>query len=232
MVVDAAHHRGTAVNALTLSTIALVLVTAPAVPRPSPRRPTPADGVRPTPRPAGERPHHVVPLGPLLTRFRCAPARRRRRRAVAEAMPDVIEMLVLVVHAGASPAHAVTQVRPLLDHGIRPAFDAVVHRLQRGQRLADAVAALPEHLGHHATGLADAIAAADRYGLALGPVLDALADDARADRRRVGEAHARSLSVKLSFPLVVCTLPAFVLIAIVPAVLGSLASLPDPPSRP
>lgn len=219
-------------NVLTLSTIALVLVVALAVPRPSPRCPVPADAGPGSTRVPIERRHHIESLRHLLAPLGRTRARRRRRRSIAEAMPDVIEMLVLVVHAGASPAHAVTQVRPLLDQEVGPAFDAVVHRLQRGQRLADAVAALPEHLGHHATGLADAIAAADRYGLALGPVLDALADDARADRRRIGEAHARSLSVKLSFPLVVCTLPAFVLIAIVPAVLGSLASLPDPPSRP
>jgi tight adherence protein C len=33
--------------------------------------------------------------------------------------------------------------------------------------------------------------------------------------------------VKLSFPLVVCTLPSFVLLAIVPAVLGAIAALRD-----
>jgi tight adherence protein C len=100
-----------------------------------------------------------------------------------------------------------------------------VHQLARGRRLADALAALPGVLGPGAQPVAEAIGAADRYGLPLGPVLERLADDARATRRRLAEAHARTLPVRLSFPLVTCTLPSFVLLAIVPAVLGTLSSL-------
>jgi tight adherence protein C len=73
--------------------------------------------------------------------------------------------------------------------------------------------------------VAHAIAAADRDGLPLAPLLDRLAGDARAARRRHGEAEARRLPVRLTFPLVVCTLPSFVLLAIAPAVLGALSTL-------
>ena len=62
-------------------------------------------------------------------------------------------------------------------------------------------------------------------GLALAPVLDRLAHDARAARRRQGESAARKLPVRLSFPLVACTLPAFVLLALAPALLGALSTL-------
>ena len=40
-----------------------------------------------------------------------------------------------------------------------------------------------------------------------------------------GRGGARRLPVRLSFPLVVCTLPSFVLLAIAPAVLGALSTL-------
>ena len=73
--------------------------------------------------------------------------------------------------------------------------------------------------------MAAAVASADRDGLPLGPVLDRLAAEARAARRRLGEAEARRLPVRLTFPLVACTLPSFVLIAIAPAVLGALSTL-------
>ena len=69
------------------------------------------------------------------------------------------------------------------------------------------------------------MATADREGLPLAPVLDRLAADARSSRRRLGEAAARRLPVRLSFPLVACTLPAFVLLAIAPAVIGALSTL-------
>lgn len=165
----------------------------------------------------------VVTIGARpLRRRRSA---KRRKRQIDAAIPDAIELLVLIIQAGLTPGQAVAAVRQVVPEPLRAGFDAIAHRLQRGQRLADALVALPELLGPTAAPLADAIASADRYGLPLAPILDRLADDARADRRRLADAHARTLSVRLSFPLVVCTLPAFVLLAIMPAVLGALSSL-------
>lgn len=143
--------------------------------------------------------------------------------------PETIELVVLAIHAGAAPLAAIESTGARLDgHGdprIGVAFGEVVHRVHRGSGLADALRALPELLGPDAAELADSIATADRYGLPLGPVLDRLASEARAERRRRAEIDARSLPVKLSFPLVLCTLPSFVLLAIVPAVLGAISTL-------
>ena len=50
-------------------------------------------------------------------------------------------------------------------------------------------------------------------------------DDIRTERRRHAERHARTLPVRLAFPLVLCTLPSFVLVAIVPALLGAVSTL-------
>ncbi len=100
-----------------------------------------------------------------------------------------------------------------------------MRRTERGQPFADALGALPQHLGPQAGGLADVIATSDRHGLPLGPVLDQLTAEVRATRRRLDQADARKLPVRLSFPLVVCTLPSFVLLAIAPAVIAALSSL-------
>jgi pilus assembly protein TadC len=45
------------------------------------------------------------------------------------------------------------------------------------------------------------------------------------ERRRQAEAAARALPVRLSFPLVLCLLPAFVLLGIVPAMVPALQGL-------
>jgi pilus assembly protein TadC len=73
--------------------------------------------------------------------------------------------------------------------------------------------------------------------LPLAPTLARLAADARHDRRRQAEAAARALPVRLSFPLVLCLLPAFVLLGIVPAMAPALQGLhlsehPPPSSSP
>lgn len=209
---------------------AIVAIVWTLVPAPAIRRPAPPGGnlvARPPARMVGARCNGL--LGRRLDRMRALVGRRTRQRRIDTALPDAIELLVLAVHAGASPGQAVLDVRPAVDPVLTPAFDAVAHRLQRGHGLADAIAALTTHLGHRAAGVVDAIAGADRYGGPLAPVLDGLAREARDERRRAAEAEARTLSVKLSFPLVACTLPAFVLLAIAPVVIGALLGLPASP---
>jgi tight adherence protein C len=151
-------------------------------------------------------------------------AQRRRARAV-EALPDAIELVVLAIRSGLSPSGAIEAIASQAAWPLRDTFTEVVHRLHRGQRLADALDAFLDQLGPAAAGFADALATADRYGLPIEPVLDRLSIDVRTERRRIAERHARTLPVKLSFPLVVCTLPSFVLLAIVPAVMGALSTL-------
>jgi Flp pilus assembly protein TadB len=173
------------------------------------------------PVPAGAAAAAFITLA--LTRRRRASA--VRRRAVEAAMPDAIELLVLCIHAGRSPTQSVLELARRGAPAVRAAFSAVELQLHRGRRLADALGELPRTIGAPARELASAIAMADREGLPLAPVLDRLATEARAERRRLGEAAARRLPVRLSFPLVLCTLPAFVLLAIAPAVLGAISTL-------
>jgi tight adherence protein C len=157
-------------------------------------------------------------LGPRRTE-------RRRRTVVERELPDVMDLLVLSVRAGLTPFQAVSELAAAGEPVVGEAFAEVVRRTERGQPFADALAALPERLGPSAAGLADVIATSDRNGLALGPVLDQLTVEIRAARRRLDQAEARKLPVRLSFPLVTCTLPSFVLLAIAPAVIAALSSL-------
>jgi Flp pilus assembly protein TadB len=152
-------------------------------------------------------------------------AARRRRDEIARALPDAMDLLVLSVRAGLTPFQAVCDLATSGESVVGDAFAEVVRRTERGQPFADALGALPAQLGAPAGGLADVIATSDRHGLPLGPTLDQLTVEVRATRRRLDQAEARKLPVRLSFPLVVCTLPSFVLLAIAPAVIAALSSL-------
>lgn len=157
---------------------------------------------------------------------RLVPVRRQRRSsaAIAAAFPDFIDLLVLTVRAGCTPLQALDSLGSALDAVLRGAVHEVVQQVARGGRFADAVGELPRQLGAIAQPLADALALSDRYGTPLAVTLDRLADEARAHRRRHAEASARQLPIRLSFPLVGCTLPSFVLLTIVPLVAGTLSS--------
>lgn len=151
--------------------------------------------------------------------------RRARTRAVEQALPDAIDAIVLAVRAGYLPSAALRAALPHLHPVLQTPFGDVVERTRAGARFADALAALPAQLGPQVAPLADSFAAADRDGLPLAPVLERLADEARQRRRRLADARARQLPVRMAVPLVLCTLPAFVFLAVVPLLLAALSSL-------
>ena len=168
----------------------------------------------------------------IMTVIGCVAVRTRRRLATRSAaaarvaaLPDAIDTFVLLVHAGLTPQLAIERLVDAAPPITRPAFAEVVHRTRRGATFADALAALNSHFGTRAIALVDLVAASSRYGLPIADVLTQLSVETRATRRRLDEAAARALPVKLSFPLVICTLPSFVLLAIAPAVLAALSSL-------
>ena len=163
-------------------------------------------------------------ITPSPTRLRPL-GRRARDRAIGHALPDAIDAIVLAVRAGYLPAAALHATLPHLHPALQPPFADVIERTRTGTRFADALAALTSQLGPSVAPLADSFAAADRDGLPLAPVLERLADEARQRRRRLADARARQLPVRMAVPLVLCTLPAFVFLAVVPLLLAALSSL-------
>lgn len=159
-------------------------------------------------------------------RWATLPIRPSRREATLDqAVPDLLDLLVVTLQAGLRPAAALAAVAPHVHPAARAAIDDVGRRVERGDRFVDALDALVDHLGTRVLGLVSAVAAAERWGLPLAPTVDRIADDARLHRRRLAEAEARRLPVRLAVPLVCCTLPSFVCIAIGPLLVGALSSL-------
>ena len=102
---------------------------------------------------------------------------------------------------------------------------AVARRIAHGDRTADALEGAGENLGESVRPLVKVLCASERYGTPLVPALERLAIEARNDRRRRAEEAARRVPVKLLFPLVLCTLPAFALLTVVPLLVGAFGSL-------
>ena len=169
----------------------------------------------------------LVAVGAAIAAPRMARRRaeRRRRSAIQRQLPDVIDLLVVAIAAGLTPALALERLAFLTPEPFSAAFAEIERRTQRGQRLADALEALPEQLGEPVRPFAHTLASTERYGTPVGPALELLAHEARRDRRRLTEEAARTVPVKLCFPLVGCTLPAFVLLTIAPLVAGAIRTL-------
>lgn len=175
----------------------------------------------------------VIGIGLSLAAVGAVAHRRRttRRRIVAErhrALPELVDVLVALIHSGLTPTLGWRQLPvcapPALDDLVRN----VVASLDRGVPFADALGRVLDDLGPSSRGLFDTLVTAERYGLPLVPALDRLSAEAAAERRRAVEAGARQLPVRMAVPLVVCTLPAFTLLGIIPVLAATLSSLGRP----
>jgi tight adherence protein C len=100
-------------------------------------------------------------------------------------------------------------------------LDAALGAAESGLCLAEALEAEADG----APGLAPLLAllaASERSGAPVGAALVRLAAATRAQARRRAMARARTVPVRLLFPLVFLVLPAFLLLTVAPVVLASL----------
>ena len=101
------------------------------------------------------------------------------------------------------------------------ALGEVVHACALGQSFDDALREMGVRTPPIRV-LTDRVANEPRLGAPVAPASSRLAVDVRADLRRRAEARARTVPVRLCFPLVGCILPAFALLTVVPVVIDGL----------
>lgn len=158
----------------------------------------------------------IIAVVRLRRRARHLDARRR-----IEAIPRAIDLVVACIRAGSTPHEALQQLREHCPPCLERDLLLVTGRLDAGDRLIDAL----RDCALDMRPLFDVLSAGERLGVPLESLLFQLSVDARAARRRADDEAARRLPVRLSLPLVMCTLPSFVLLIIVPVIIGALDTL-------
>ncbi len=151
--------------------------------------------------------------------------RRSGAAAKARAMPELIDLFVVAASAGHAVASSLEQVAPRAPPAVRSEVLAAVARRRRGLPIDSVLAEMAGALGSSSGPLVDALRRSASSGAPLLPMLREAGAGARELRRSTAEAAARRLPVTMLLPLAACILPAAVLLAVVPVVLVSLASL-------
>ncbi len=151
---------------------------------------------------------------------------RRRRRAAdrvpAVEAPLVADLLAAAVTAGMPPGRALTAVLDALaEEGFaaEPALQQAAVRLSWGSGPDGPAAAFAQDGGRWDE-LADPLLLSARTGAPVADLLRSAAAAGRDRRRWEAEAAAARLSASLVLPLGLCTLPAFLLLGVVPVVLS------------
>lgn len=156
--------------------------------------------------------------------------RRRSHRSdlhqqLLRELPETVDLLSVAVAGGLTVPMALQAVGDRVDGVVATALRDCLTSARHGQRLADVLEQVPAQTGDAVRPLIRALLSAERYGTPIADALGRVAADLRVERRRYAETHARRLPIKLLFPLVVCILPAFVLLTVIPILAASLSAL-------
>jgi tight adherence protein B len=153
-------------------------------------------------------------------------AHARRLAVRSEAAPAVLDLLGAALLAGLNPHKAVIRVAERVPEALQEDLSLAAAVLRLGGTPASALRAAADRSGlDELRAAAAGLEAAERWGA---PPAEALAARAEALRGRVrlnAEAEAGRAAVRLAFPLVLCFLPAFVLLTVVPTIAGALQTL-------
>jgi Flp pilus assembly protein TadB len=161
----------------------------------------------------------------IVVRVLRAPLRARRTRRlddeIARQVAVAVDLVAVGVSAGHTPFLAVELGARWAPALVGRELDAAIQDCARGRSFDDAL----RDLGRRTPGvraLAETLHTSTRLGSPAAPALARLASELRADLRRRAEARARTVPVRLCFPLVGCILPAFAVLTVVPAVVAGI----------
>lgn len=164
-------------------------------------------------------------VGPIYVLRRTTVA---RRAAVWRGLPDACDLITLSVEAGLGLDGALRLVSQKLEG---PLADEVAHALreiQLGRPRREALEAMAERVNVPAIStFVQSLVQAEELGTSLGMVLRSQGISIRVQRRQRAQEMVRKAPVKMVFPLVFCTIPAFFLITIGPVVVSVITELSD-----
>lgn len=146
---------------------------------------------------------------------------RRRRRRLAQAFPDLLDLLVVCLEAGLSMDAAIARVSAdmaLYAPELAAELEQASLELRAGAGRQAALRAMAQRTGlSELQALAAVLAQAERFGTGVAASLRQHAVELRLRRRQLAEERAARLALKLLFPLIFCIFPSLLLVLLGPA---------------
>ncbi|MGH8568823.1 MAG: type II secretion system F family protein [Gammaproteobacteria bacterium] len=153
----------------------------------------------------------------------------RRKRAIMNGFPDVLDLLVTCTEAGLGLNAAIQRVAEelVVSHEALALELALVNAaIQAGVERTDALKALADRTGlDDIRGLVSLLCQSVRFGTSIGDTLRIYSEEFRDKRMQRAEEAAAKIGTKMIFPMVFCLWPSFFLVAVGPAVLAAIRAL-------
>jgi tight adherence protein C len=148
---------------------------------------------------------------------------RQRQRAVMNALPDVLDLLMVCVEAGMGFDAAVARVAEQPGSKAGPLHQELLRmhlEVRAGRPREEAMRALADRLGtEEIRSIVGSFIQTDRLGTPLGKTLRVQAEASRVQRRHRAETRAQMVPLLMLGPTILFLLPSFMLVAMAPSLL-------------
>jgi tight adherence protein C len=167
--------------------------------------------------------------GYLLPDLVLTRATRRHQKAIQNALPDAIDLIVVCIEAGSSLDQALVRASEELDFAL-PALATelriVTTEIRAGKPRLEAFQGLARRTGvDDVRALVMMLTQTDRFGTSIAQALRTHATTSRTKRRQRAEERAAKVGVKLVFPLALCFVPALYVVCLGPVVIRVIRTL-------
>jgi tight adherence protein C len=162
-----------------------------------------------------------VVIGAVGPSSRLNSAVSARQKSIQRALPDVLDLLVISVEAGLGFEQALDRVIDNVPGELADEFSRVLGETQAGSTRADALRSFQERVDTpEVRSFVLAMIQADTFGVSIGRVLRAQADEMRVKRRQLAQEKAQKAPVKMMIPMVLCIFPALFVVVLGPAMIN------------
>ncbi|MET0666450.1 MAG: type II secretion system F family protein [Acidimicrobiales bacterium] len=144
-----------------------------------------------------------------------------RQMVMQRKLPDILDLLTISVEAGLGFEQAVDRTVSSVPGPLSDEFARMLGELRAGSSRADAMRAMEQRTNvPEIRSFVLAILQADAFGVSIGRVLRAQADEMRIKRRQLAQEKAQKAPVKMLIPMVFCIFPALFVVVIGPAMIN------------